>query len=86
MFDFVEIIEPIQQMIKKNVQFKWKYFEKVKDSIEPPPALKSLDFSKDFSLYTFVADHSLMEFLTQEDQQGNECPIEFMSTGLEGVE
>jgi hypothetical protein len=37
-------------------------------------------------LYTFASDHSLATVLTQKDQQGNECPIAFMSTGLQGVE
>jgi hypothetical protein len=50
------------------------------------PALQSLAFSKYLLLNTFVLDHSLVVVLTQKDQQGNECPISFMSMVLQGVE
>jgi hypothetical protein len=38
MYDFAEIVKPLQQMIKKYAQFKWtfvekEHFEKVKVSI-----------------------------------------------------
>jgi len=44
MFDFVEIVKPIQRMIKKDTYFKWmyiekEYFEKFKVSIEVAPTL-----------------------------------------------
>jgi hypothetical protein len=37
-------------------------------------------------LYTFTSDHSLAEFFTQKNEQGNECPISFMRNGLQGAE
>jgi hypothetical protein len=78
-------------MIKKDVKFKWTYvekeaFEMIKVTIVSSPALQILDFTKEFLLYTFASDHSLVALLNQKDQQGNECTIVFMSTGLQGVE
>ena len=50
------------------------------------PSLKSLDFEKDFILYTFASDDSLAAVLTQKEDGGDEFPISFMSTGLQGAE
>jgi hypothetical protein len=49
-FDFAEIVKPLQQMIKKDVKFKWTTvekvaFEKVKVVIEETPSIaKSIFF------------------------------------------
>jgi hypothetical protein len=56
---FVEIVKPLQQMIKKYVQFKWtpvenEAFEKIKDAIAVVPSLQSPYFSKDFLQYTLL--------------------------------
>jgi hypothetical protein len=88
---FSKIVKPLQWMIKKDVQFKWTYIEKeafknIKATIASAPALQIPYFTKDFLLYTFSSDHSLAAMLTYKDQQGNEYPITFMSTGLQGVE
>jgi hypothetical protein len=61
-------------------------FENIKTVIANAPSLQSPDFSKDFLLYTFASDHSLAAVLTQKDEQGDEYPVTFMSTGLQGVE
>lgn len=67
--DFAEIASPLQEMIKKDADFKWtkerKYtFIKRKESIAKAPTLRSLDFEKDFILYTFAYDHSIAVVLT----------------------
>jgi hypothetical protein len=78
-------------MIKKGVYFKWiplekESFENIKTAIANAPSLRSIDFSKDFLLYTFMSDHSLVAMLTQKDEQGDEYPVTFMSTRLQGDE
>ena len=50
------------------------------------PSLRSPDFEKDFILYTFSSDNSLAAVLTQKGELGDEYPISFMSTGLQGDE
>ena len=77
-------------MVKHSVQFKWtdlekNAFRKIKTSIAHAPSLKSSNFEKDFILYTFASDDSLATVLTQKEDGGDEFPISFMSTGLQGA-
>ena len=78
-------------MVKQSVQFKWtdlekNAFSKIKTSISHAPSLKSPNFERDFILYTFASDDSLAAVLTQKEDMGDEYPISFMSTGLQGAE
>ena len=89
--DFAQIVKPLQQMVKQSVQFKWANsekgaFDKIKTSIAHAPSLKSPNFEKDFILYTFASDDSLVAVLRQKEEGGDEYPISFMSTILQGVE
>src|SRR5712691_10496344 len=78
-------------MVKQSVQFKWtdidkNAFSKIKTSIAHAPSLKSPYSENDFILYTFASDDSLAAMLTQKEDGGDEFPISFMSTGLQGAE
>ena len=78
-------------MVKQNAQFKWteiekNAFNKIKTIVAHAPSLKSPDFDKDFILYTFASDDSLAAVLTQKEDGGDEFPIYFMTTGLQGAE
>ena len=48
--------------------------------------LKVPTSKKDFILYTFPSDDSLASMLTQKEEGGDEYPISFMSTFLQGDE
>ena len=77
-------------MVKQNVQFKWTDVEKdaftnIKIAVAHAPSLRSPYFNKDFILYTFAYDNSLIAVLTQKEEGGDEFPISFMSTGLHGT-
>ena len=77
-------------MVKQSVQFKWidvgkNAFGKIKTAVAHAPSLKSPDFDKDFILYTFASDDSLAAVLTQKEDGGDEFPISFMSTSLQGA-
>jgi hypothetical protein len=61
-------------------------FKNIKAIIATAPSLHSPYFSKDFLLYTFASDHSLAVVIVQKDEQRDEYPVAFMSTGLQGVE
>ena len=89
--DFAQIVKPLQQMVKKKALFKWtesekSTFIKIKTAIAHAPSLKSPNLDKDFILYTFASDDSLAAVLTQKEDGGDEFPISFMSTGLQGAE
>ena len=78
-------------MVKKSVQFKWTdikrvAFKYIKTTIAHSPSLRSPNFENDFILYTFALDNSLAAMLTQKGELGDEYPISFMSTRLQGDE
>ena len=88
--DFAQIVKPLQQMVKQSAQFKWteiekNAFSKIKTAVAHAPSLKIPDFDKYFILYTFASDDSLAAVLTQKEDGGDEFPISFMSTGLQGA-
>ena len=78
-------------MVKQSVHLKWtdlekNAFNKIKTFVAHAPSIKSPNFEKDFILYTFASDDSLAAVLTQKEDGGDEYPVSFMSTGLQGVE
>ena len=73
--DFAQIVNPLQQMVKKSVQFKWidivkGAFNNIKAAIAHTPSLRSPYFEKDFILYTFSFDNSLVAMLTHKEEMG----------------
>ena len=77
-------------MIRKDSKFKWdderKYsFNSIKTSISRASVLWNLDFNRDFNLYTFTSNQSLVVVLTQKDDDNNEAPVSFMSTNIQGT-
>ena len=89
--DFSQIVLPMQNMIKKNLVFKWGYKEKeafdaIKQEIINSPALNTPDFSKYFILYTLATETSYAAILTQLNDQKIEAPISFFSSNLQGDE
>jgi hypothetical protein len=89
--DFAETIKLLQKMIHKDVEFKWddewkRDFSNIKTAISQAPVLRNPNFSKNFFLYTFASDQSLVAVLTRKDDDHNEVSVSFMSTNLEGAE
>ena len=87
--EFSEIVKPLQEMIKKDSNFKWTKdrkvaFEKIKESISP--TLQSPNFDNEFIIYTFTSDHSIVVVLTQKNEDREEFPVSFMSIGLQEAE
>eukprot|EP01018_Ginkgo_biloba_P033329 Gb_18650 [translate_table: standard] len=87
---FAEIVAPLNAMLKKDALIEWKpeakmAFRDIKDAITQAPVLVSLNFDRDFYIYSFSSDHTVAAVLTQRKESG-EHPISFMSTQLKGVE
>ena len=87
---FVEIVHPLQLMLKKDVMYKWsdeakEAFRCIKEAIAEAPALVSPDFNMEFFLYTFASDVSYAAILTQRNNKGNKVPISYMSSNLQGA-
>jgi hypothetical protein len=89
--DFIEIIKPLQNMIRKDAKFKWDderkdTFNNIKAAISRALVLRSLDFNREYFLYTFASDQSLAAVLNHKDDDNNEAPVSFMSTNIQGAE
>ena len=69
--NFAQIVRPLHYLIKKRALLKWSdikkdVFIKIRKAIMDAPALIPFDFSKYFILYTFTADFSYVDVLTQK--------------------
>ena len=89
-FDFVDIVKPLKQMINKDSNYRWmkerkEEFAKIKEAIVKDPTLRSPDIDKEFILYTFVSNYSIVLMVTQKDEVKEYFLISFMSTGLQGA-
>jgi hypothetical protein len=74
-------------MLKKDVKIKWESesrqsFEQVKRALTEAPVLISLDFTKDFYLFSFASEHTIAVVLLQKNNEGYEEPIDFLSKVL----
>ena len=72
---------PHQQTSKER-----ESFEQIKRAIALAPSLISPNFDKEFILYTFASETAYVIVLTHKDDNGEEHPIAFMSSNLEGTE
>lgn len=89
-FYFTEMVKPLQEIIKKDPNFKWtkerkEAFDRIKEAIAEAPTLRSPNFDKEFILSTFASDHLIVVVLTQKSEDGEEFLVSFMSTGLQGA-
>ena len=74
-------------MLKKDVGVKWtleakKYFELVKLALTRAPVLISPYFSKDFLIFSFASEHTVVAVLLQKNAEGQEQPIAFFRKAL----
>lgn len=89
--DFSEITKCIVDMMKGSQSFKWsdsekKAFELIKHAIARAPTLVHPDYTKEFILYCYASAHTLFAILMQENNEGIQAPIAFMSTPLKDHE
>ena len=73
---FSEMVRPLQNLIKKIIQYHWgpqeiKACDSIKKEIIDAPSLMSPDFSRDFTLYTFASNRSYATVLTQKNVERN---------------
>lgn len=78
-------------MLKKDTKFYWdeeasKAFGEIKKAIQEAQVLKSPDYSKPFSLFSFASYHTVVVVLLQKDNEGYEHPIAFYSKSLQVAE
>jgi hypothetical protein len=89
--NFVEIIKLITNMLKKDVEIKWTHeakssFEKIKQALIEALVLISPDYSKEFLVFSFSSEDTIVVVLLQRNDEGFEQPISFFSKTLRDAE
>ena len=74
-------------MLKKEIGVKWtleakRSFELVKHALNQAPVLISPDFTKDFLIFSFALEHTVVAVLLQKNREGQEQSIAFFSKAL----
>ena len=85
--DCAKKMRNITEMLKKGSEIKWileakRSFEQIKDALTKAHVLISLDFEKDFQIYSFASEHTIASVLLQKNEEGHEQPIAFYSKTL----
>ena len=88
---FVEILRSVTNMMRKYCDIKWtieakKYFTDIKKEVTKAPILVSLDFSKDFIVFSFAYEHTIARVLLTKNQQNEEKYIALFSKILRDEE
>jgi hypothetical protein len=89
--NFVELVKFITSMLRKNSEVKWtadarNSFELIKKDLVDAPVLISPDYSKEFLIFSFASDDTLVVVLLQKNKDDLEQPISFFSRALRDVE
>ena len=84
-------MKPLQNLLKKDVKFEWTdegkdAFKSIKDSISSSPVLISPDYSKEFQIFSFSSEDTIVGVFLQKNKEGQEQPIAFMSRALQNSE
>jgi hypothetical protein len=85
--NFAGIMKPITNMLKKYVVIKWYskeklYFQTIKQDLVEAPILANPDYTKDFFIFSFASDETIVAILLQKNKEGHEKPIAFFSRAL----
>jgi hypothetical protein len=85
--NLAEIIKHITCMLRKGNEIKWnlkarKSFEEIKVALTKSPVLASPNFMKDFILFSFAVEHTIVGVLLQKDDQNFENPIAYFRRTL----
>jgi len=73
-------------MMKKDNEVKWTTeakasFQRVNKFIEAP-VLVSLDYTKEFLIFSFASEYTIATVLLQKNEEGFEQPISFFKKSL----
>ena len=84
---FAQIAEPLHQLTRKGVVWRWadkqeESFQSLKRALVTSPIMAYPDTSKSYILYTDACDYAVGAILCQEDDEGIERPIQYVSHQL----
>jgi len=80
--NLAELIRLLNDMLKKDSSIKWtveakQAFEEIKMALTRTPVLTSPQFDRNFKIFSFASEHTIVVVLLQKDDQGCENPISF---------
>lgn len=83
----VKLIRLLNNMLRKDSKVKWtleakEAFEKIKIALTKTSTLTSPKFDRDFIIFSFASEHTIVVVLLQKDDQRCENPIAFFSKAL----
>jgi hypothetical protein len=89
--NFAEIIKYITDMLKKDAEIKWipeakESFENIKQALIQAPVLINPNYSKEFLIFSFASEDTIVVVLLQRNDQGYEQPISFFNKTLRDSE
>jgi hypothetical protein len=89
--NFVEIVKLITDMLKKDSEMKWTSeakasFHRIKKVISEALVLASLDYTKEFFIFSFASEHTIATVLLQKNEESFKRPIAFFSKSLRDAE
>jgi hypothetical protein len=89
--NFAEILKLITKMLKKDVVIKWSLeeksrFQRIKQDLVESPIFISPDYAKDFFIFSFTSEETMVVVLLQKNGEGHEQPIAYFSKVLRDVE
>ena len=84
-------MKPMQKLLKKDAKFEWdkegkEAFATIKDCISSSPVLISSNYSKDFQIFSFASEDTIVGVLLQKNKEGQEQLISFMIRSLQNSE
>jgi hypothetical protein len=85
--NLAEIIKHTTNMLRKGSEIKWtseskKFFEDIKVALTKATVLASPNFAKDFILFSFSSEHTIVGVLLQKDEHNFERPITYYNNTL----
>ena len=85
--EFAKIAEPLFQLTRKNIPWGWdqlqeKAFVALKDSLCSNRVMAHPNTNKPYILYTDACDYAIGGILCQEDDNGIERPVQYLSAQL----
>ena len=89
--NLAELMKPMQKFLKKDAKFEWtnegrEAFKNLKEAISKYPISVNPDYSKDFQIFYFALEDNIVGVLLQNNNEGFEQPIAFMSRALKESE
>src|SRR3954464_4195123 len=82
--DYVEMARPLNNLLRIDQEFEWEerhteVFQNIKIALLTEPVLARPDWNKLFRLYTDASAIGLGAVLSQDDDQGREYPVLYLS-------